>query len=297
MSRKTILVTGAAGNAGQAVGPALHQALSPLGYSFRFCDVAPAPVGLEGLGTYLRCDTRTASDAEAAVAGVDAVVHLAAWHCGHQPPVSDATIFAVNVGGTFNILEACRRHGVGAFVFASSMAYGHGSVYSVTKVLGEELVRAFHVMTGASVVSLRYHAFVPGPYLEFGARLLRNGVDRGDVARATVAAMSAALDRRVRDFTTVVHTRLGAPPEVIRDFAVLGPDWLEVQMPGAERLLCKYGLSLPESVEQHDLGAAREQIGWEPRVNFLDFLRDLARREARAEDLQNLWVPGGLPEG
>ena len=55
----------------------------------------------------------------------------------HSPPVSDATIFAVNVDGTFNLLEACRAHGVRALVFASSMAYGWRSVYSVTKVLGD----------------------------------------------------------------------------------------------------------------------------------------------------------------
>src|SRR4051812_33760367 len=128
----TILITGAAGNAGQAVCALLAQSRH---HELRMADVAAPPAALEGLGQYVRCDTRTPSDVDAAVRGVDGVIHLAAWHCGHVPPVSDDTIFAVNVDGTFNVVESCRKHGVKALVFASSMAYGHGSVYSVTKVL------------------------------------------------------------------------------------------------------------------------------------------------------------------
>ena len=59
--------------------------------------------------------------------------------------------------GTFNMLEACRAKGVNSFVFASSMAYGWGGVYSVTKVIGEDLCRAYHEMTGMAVAMLRYH--------------------------------------------------------------------------------------------------------------------------------------------
>ncbi len=52
------------------------------------------------------------------------------------------------------------------------MAYGWGGVYSVTKVLGEELCRAYREMTGAAIAMLRYHEFIPAPYLEYGPRLL-----------------------------------------------------------------------------------------------------------------------------
>jgi nucleoside-diphosphate-sugar epimerase len=160
-----VLVTGASGTAGIAVCRLLAQQ----NIALRMADMTPLPPDLLGAGEFVRCDTRTAEDARRAVQGVDAVIHLAAWHCAHVPPVSDATIFSVNVDGTFHILEACREFQVKTVVYASSMAYGYGSVYSVTKVIGEDLCRSYHEMTGIPIAMLRYHDFVPKPYLAFGA--------------------------------------------------------------------------------------------------------------------------------
>jgi len=286
-----VLITGAGGNAGQAIA----RSVAGAGYDIRLADTVPPPPDVAALGEFVRCDTRTPADARNAVDGIDAVIHLAAWHSAHTPPVSDATIFAVNVDGTFNVLEACRESGVQAFVFASSMAYGWGSVYSVTKVLGEELCRAYHEMTGAAVVMLRYHEFVPAPYLRFGVRLLRNGVDRSDVASATLAALRATIERRVELFRTIVHTDHGMPPDVIADFQRLGSEWCERQVPGARHLIEKYSLVLPAAVEQHDLSEAARDLGWRPAVGFVEFLRDLSERDARGEDVRTLHVPGALP--
>src|SRR3990172_1483960 len=59
-----------------------------------------------------------------AVRGCDYVVHLAAlWllHCHEFPRAA----FEVNVRGTFNVLEACRAHGVKRLVYSSSASvYG-----------------------------------------------------------------------------------------------------------------------------------------------------------------------------
>ncbi len=285
-----VLITGAGGNAGQAVS----RVVAGAGFAVRMADViAPAP-DVADIGEFVRCDTRTPADVRSAVQGMDAVVHLAAWHNAHTPPVSDATIFAVNVDGTFNVLEACREAGIKGFVFASSMAYGWGSVYSVTKVVGEELCRAYQQMTGAAVAMLRYHAFTPSPYLQYGVRLLRNGVDRTDVAAATVAALHAVTERRVELFRTIVHTAHHMPPEVIADFSRLGPAWCEQQMPGARGLIEKYYLDLPPTVEQHDLSETARLLGWRPRIGFLEFLRDLSVRDARDEDVRDLRVNGTL---
>jgi nucleoside-diphosphate-sugar epimerase len=287
-----VLVTGASGIGGQEVS----RQLAGLGYKVRMADMVAPPPALRSLCEFVRCDTRTFEDAQTAVAGVDAVIHLAAWHCAHQPPVSDPTIFAVNVGGTYNILEAARLEGVKAVVYASSMAYGHGWVYGVTKVIGEDLCHAYHNSFDASVAILRFHDFVPKPYLAFGEMLLRNGVDRRDVASASVAALGAALERRIGLFMTIVHTNHGMPPEVVNDCAGLGPDWFEQEVPGAKSLIAKYGISLPKQVEQHDLSEAKRVLGWKPRIGFLDFLRDLKERDARGEDVANLWAPGQLPD-
>ena len=160
-----VLVTGASGVAGRETTRQLLAA----GYEVRMADVGAPPkdAGFAGV-EFMRCDTRSPQDVEAAVAGCDGVVHLAAWHCGHVPPVSDATIFAVNVDGTFYVLEACVKFGIKTVAYASSMAYGHGGVYSVTKVIGEDLCRTWHHRTGRPITLLRYHDFVPKPYLAFG---------------------------------------------------------------------------------------------------------------------------------
>jgi nucleoside-diphosphate-sugar epimerase len=283
-------VTGAAGNAGQVV----CRELATAGWDVRMADVMPPPAAYADCGEFVRCDTRTPGDVRQAVEGCDAVVHLAAWHCAHVPPVSDATIFAVNVDGTYNVLEACREAKVKGVVYASSMAYGWGSVYSVTKVIGEDLCRMYHETTKTPVAMLRYHDFVPKSYLAFGAKLLRNGVDRRDVATATVASLKAAVEGSLGLFLTIVHTDHGMPSEVIADFQAHGLEWCEAQVPGSVRLLQKYGISLPERVEQHDLSEAAAHIGWRPAVNFCSFLEDLKRRDAAGEDVEKLWTPSDL---
>lgn len=286
-----VLVTGAAGNGGQAVCRALIQA----GYSVRMADIMPPNADDLREHEFVRCDTRSPGDVRLAVQGMDAVVHLAAWHCAHNPPVSDETIFAVNVDGTFHVMEACKQAGIQSIVYASSMAYGWGSVYGVSKVIGEDLCKTYHEMTGASIAMLRYHEFIPRAYLEFGARLLRNGVDRRDVAEATVAAVKAVLEKRVGLFRTIVHTNHGMPTEVTQNFKKEGPAWCESQVPGAIHLLNKYEIELPEQVEQHDLSEAEEMLGWQPRYNFLAFLKDLKARDKQGIDVTNLKVPSEIP--
>ncbi|MCX6378585.1 MAG: NAD(P)-dependent oxidoreductase [Armatimonadetes bacterium] len=260
-----VLITGAVGNAGQAV----CRTLAGTGVEIRMADVMPPAKEERGLGEFIRCDTRTPDDVRHAVRGVDAVIHLAAWHCAHNPPVSDSTIFAVNIDGTFALLQACREEGIKSFIYASSMAYGLGSVYGATKVLGEDLCRMYHEITGASVALLRYHDFVPKRYIEFGPKLLRNGVDRRDVASATVE-------------------------EVRGDFQNQGMEWCESKVVGATALIEKYGITFPNSVEQHDLSEAKRLLDWEPAYGFVQFLEDLRERDARGEDILSLWTPSDL---
>lgn len=287
-----ILITGASGTAGQAIARLMKQTST---HELVLADMTPPPTDLRDAGTFVRCDTRSVSDVDGAVAGCDAVIHLAAWHCAHNPPVSDETIFAVNVDGTFNVTQSCRKDGVKALIFASSMAYGLWGVYGASKVIGENLVQNFHNITKVPTVSLRYHDFVPKAYLAFGQMLFHNGVDRRDVASATVASLEAALANKLTYFMTIVHHQLGAPAEVVADFATLGPSWLDTQLPSASKLIEKYSIRLPQRLEQHDLSEAARLLGWKPQVNGLTFLRDLQRRDAAGEDMNKLFANGELP--
>lgn len=94
----------------------------------------------------------------AAMKGVDGVFHLAAlWllHCYDYP----RSAFEVNIGGTFNVLEAMLENGVKRLVYSSSASvYGDAveepmtedhplkntNFYGATKVAGEQMCRALY---------------------------------------------------------------------------------------------------------------------------------------------------------
>ncbi len=94
----------------------------------------------------------------AAMQGMDGVFHLAAlWllHC-HEFPRS---AFEVNIGGTFNVLEAMLVSGVKRLVYSSSASvygdaleepmteehpYNNTNFYGATKIAGEHMCRALH---------------------------------------------------------------------------------------------------------------------------------------------------------
>ncbi len=93
-----------------------------------------------------------------AMRGVDGVFHLAAlWllHCYDFP----RSAFEVNIGGTFNVLEAMLANGVRRLVYSSSASvygdavqepmtedhpYNNTNFYGATKIAGEHMCRALH---------------------------------------------------------------------------------------------------------------------------------------------------------
>jgi UDP-glucose 4-epimerase len=115
-------------------------------------------------------DIRDVDVLDAAMKGIDGVIHLAAmWllHCKDFP----RTAFNVNIEGTFNVLEACVKNNIQRLVYSSSASvYGDASevpmtethpfnnrnFYGATKIAGEAICRAFHDRYGLSYVGLRY---------------------------------------------------------------------------------------------------------------------------------------------
>jgi 2-alkyl-3-oxoalkanoate reductase len=125
----------------------------------------------------VRADLRDREAVVTACAAVDAVVHAGALSA---PWGRQGDFHAVNVGGTAHVLEGCKRHRVGRFVYVSSPSVtfdGHDhidqdesapyprtwlSAYSHTKKLGEDLTRAAQA-DGLATVILRPKAlFGPG---------------------------------------------------------------------------------------------------------------------------------------
>ncbi|MBC7106078.1 MAG: GDP-mannose 4,6-dehydratase [Firmicutes bacterium] len=146
----------------------------------------------------------------------EVVVHLAA-QVSLPRSLADPFLDArVNILGTVNLLEACRRHGVRRVVYASSAAvYGepaylpvpedHPAVpmagYGISKYTGECYVRAYHRLWGLEYCVLRY-ANVYGPRQEVAGE--------GGVVGAFAAALAAGRPleihgdgRQTRDFVYV----------------------------------------------------------------------------------------------
>lgn len=106
----------------------------------------------------------------AAVGESQMVVHLAAlWllQCYDYP----RSAFEVNVRGTFNVLEACREHGIERLVYSSSASvygdaveipmtedhpFNNRTFYGATKIAGEAMARAYNDRYGLDYVGLRY---------------------------------------------------------------------------------------------------------------------------------------------
>jgi len=95
---------------------------------------------------------------DAAMKDIDGVFHFAAmWllHCYEFP----RSAFEVNIGGTFNVLEACINNGVKRLVYSSSASvygdaveepmtedhpYNNTNFYGATKIAGEQMCRALY---------------------------------------------------------------------------------------------------------------------------------------------------------
>ncbi|UCF73903.1 MAG: SDR family NAD(P)-dependent oxidoreductase [Deltaproteobacteria bacterium] len=165
----------------------------------------------------------------AAMQGVDAVVHLAAlWllQCYEFPRAA----FDVNIRGTFNVLEACVLNNVKCLVYSSSASvygdaveepmteahpYNNWTFYGATKIAGEHMFKAFHRRYDLKGVGLRYmNVYGPrqdykGTYVAVMMKILDkidNGVAPivygdgsqaydfiyvGDAARANVCALKS----------------------------------------------------------------------------------------------------------
>lgn len=144
-----------------------------------------------------------------AMKDVDGVFHFAAlWllHCYDYP----RSAFEVNIGGTFNVLEACINNGVKRLVYSSSASvygdaveepmteehpYNNNNFYGATKIAGEHMARAlYHRYKGTEkafdYVGLRYMN-VYGP--------------RQDYRGTYVAVIMKILDRLDQGLPPVVY--------------------------------------------------------------------------------------------
>ena len=134
--------------------------------------------------------------------GCDYVFHFAAlWlhECVHEPRKA----LDVNVGGTYNVVEAAHESGVRKVVFSSSASvygdavvmpmteehpFNNRTMYGATKIAGEQFFRAFNEQHDLDWVGLRYMN-VYGPrmdYLGTYVSVIMNVLDKIEAGEAPV---------------------------------------------------------------------------------------------------------------
>jgi UDP-glucose 4-epimerase len=164
-----VLVTGGAGFIGSHVVDKLVEA----GHEPRILDLVQSPWHAQGAIDTVIADLTDAGAVRAAVDGCDAVVHLAAMADVNQVVEDPERTDAVNVRGTFNLLEAARDTQLGRLVYASTIwVYGNAPgpephdedtplvlpphLYTSTKLAGEMYCRSYDVLYGVSTTILRF---------------------------------------------------------------------------------------------------------------------------------------------
>ncbi|HET9894088.1 MAG TPA: NAD-dependent epimerase/dehydratase family protein [Streptosporangiaceae bacterium] len=172
-----ILVTGGAG----FVGATLVRRLVASGYRVSVLDNLSTgdPAHLADVDTELvKGDIRDATALDDALAGTEAVIHLAAAGSVIGSVQDPATNFEVNALGTFRVLDAARRAGVERVVLASTGGALIGdaippvderslpkpiSPYGASKLAGEGYAHAFAKTYGLRTVAIRF-GNVYGPW-------------------------------------------------------------------------------------------------------------------------------------
>ena len=182
-----ILVTGAAGFIGSHLCESLVKEHEVVGLD-NFCDFYDIKIkrnNLHELAKFdnfqiIKADIRNKSELEDIFSHhkFDIIIHLAAM-AGVRPSIADPVLYTeVNINGTVNLLEQCKKHSIKKFIFASSSSvYGNNkkipfaesdsvdfpiSPYAATKKAGELICHTYHHLEQISIICLRFFT-VYGP--------------------------------------------------------------------------------------------------------------------------------------
>ena len=275
---------------------------------------APRRSGLELLGIrgeveVVEADLRDAAGVAAAVAGCDAVFHLAAQTIVGVAREAPRETLETNVLGAWNVFEACREAGVGRVVFASSdKAYGASpelpyredfplraaNAYDASKAAADVIARSYAQAYGLPLAVTRFANIYGGGDLNF-SRLVPETVaavldgrpplirsdgspERDflfvDDAVAAYLAIAAALDGAGEGARGEAFNAGGERPHPVREVVDL---IAELAGSGVAPEYRGSGTPSGEIDRQYvDSTKLRDLTGWAPRVGLRDgFVRTL----------------------
>ena len=257
--------------------------------------------GLEDLD-FVQGDIRSRSDVGRAMAGIDAVFHVAALPSVARSWSDPVATLATNAHGTANVVEAALDAGVTSLIYSSSSSvYGDQeadlktetlepspiSPYAYSKLLGEKRALAHaRDSKGMRVVSLRY-------FNVFGARQDPDSPYSAVIPifiRQALAGGTATIygdGLQSRDFThvdNVVEANVGALQSEVSGIAMnvaCGQSYSLIQLVSAISAFNGHPLKTafgPPRVgdvrhSRADISLAAAKIGYRPKVSFEDGLR------------------------
>jgi NAD dependent epimerase/dehydratase len=244
------------------------------------------------------------------------IFHLAALITIPYSYIAPAQYVATNCGGTLNLLEAARRHGVERFLHTStSETYGTAqytpideahplkgqSPYAASKIGADKLAESYHLSFGLPVVTLR-------PFNAYGPRQSARAIIPTIISQG-LSGKVIRLGRLtpIRDLTFVTDTVAGfiraaecsqAIGEVINlgsgrpiTIGELARQIISLLGSGSE-IIIEAERVRPEASEVMELicssGKARDLLGWEPQVSLEE---GLARTIAYIRDHLDLYKP------
>ncbi|MCZ8515288.1 NAD(P)-dependent oxidoreductase [Paenibacillus filicis] len=291
-----VLITGAGGNLGRVLGPALEEK----GYEPVLMDYRD----IETPYLFIRGDVTNKADVLKAVQGSDAIVHAAALHGIHLSKYSRDDFWKLNVQGTYNVYDAALECGVGKILLCSTMGvYGksiQGSqdgfaavteqlplkpkdFYGMSKTLCEEIGQYYNRSNRISTIAYRLGMFVPEDYIRYGFRLLKGGVDDRDVAQAFLLG----LENDSIDFDAFnIMAEVPFSKEELNCFRKEPASFMEERYPGLSELIARRGQKAEELLQMWgythwSIEKAKERLGYKPTYNFKEFYTAL--REGHEE--------------
>lgn len=255
---------------------------------------------------FLEADLKEQAVVDQAVQDVDVVFHLAADHGGRGYVDLHQAACATNLALDGNLFSACYNAGVGKVVYASSGCvypnflqtdpsemiylteekvgppYDADNMYGWAKLMAELTLKAYYDDWGMKAASCRYftvygergkedHAVIAmiarafikqNPYVVWGnGEQIRNWTYVGDIVEGTILAAERIDDATAVNLGTMERTRvLDAVAEVMRYTGFSAEIELHQEMPTGPMNRVA------------DNSFAKELLGWEPQMKFMDGL-------------------------
>jgi UDP-glucose 4-epimerase len=294
-----ILVTGSSGHLGEA----LMRSLPGLGHEAVGIDIVPSPF------TAIVASIADRSAVDAAMHGVEGVLHAATLHKPHVATHPRQAFVDVNVTGTLNLLEAAVANKVGSFIFTSTTsAFGDAltpppgapavwitedvvpipkNIYGATKTAAEDLCKLFHRDHGLPVLVLRTSRFFQeeddvaerrAAFEEANLKaneFLYRRVEIEDVVSSHVLALEKAPALGFEKFIITATA-----PFSREDAAQLGVDAPAViarYFPDFPPVYAALGWKMLPTLDRVYVNEkARRLLGWQPRYDFSRVLANVA---------------------